>query len=654
MKWFALAFMLVIAIAGPVQAQDIRDTVRLPDLVATGTRLPLGDGGVVTSQTVVDSAELSARSLRYVADVLRDIPGASITSFGPVGSQTSLFLRGGNSDYVKVLLDGVPLNQPGGTFDFANLTTDNIQRVEVLRGPASVLYGADAMTGVVQLFTRRGAGRVTGHVRGLGGSQGSAQFDAGASGGTGVLSWSAEAGRVSSSGIHDFNNRYHNWVGGGRLGWTPSAATSLGFTARYENGKYEFPTDFAGVPVDSNQFNTNEMLTLGIDGTQRLARNVDLRVLGSWNAITVGFENEPDSPGDTTGFGFASTSNSDLARRGLDARLVMRPWEPVILTAGAAYEFEKEQNESVTWSDFGGGALPDSSAFDASRNTKTGYVQAQAQLQRGVALNAGVRFDDNSAFGNFTTWRAGAAWEMTTGLRLHGSVGTAYKAPKFRELFINVPFEVGNPDLRPEESTTWEVGLEQRFGQDGAIGATWFDSRFTNLIQYDASAPEGSPSYYNLAAAKARGIEVEGRLTAVRWLLVSAQYTHLMTDVTDAGASTSVSFEEGQPLLRRPANSGRVRVAVDPIEGLRLGSNVNLIGPRDDVDFNAFPAVRVVLPGYTLVEFTAEYDVLRSADGRSNLTLLGRIENAFDAQYQAVFGYPGRGRTILAGARVGF
>ncbi len=656
MKLFhsTLVLLLSAGVPGAVLAQEPRDTLRLPDLVATGTRLPARDGGIVTTQTVVDSVELSSRSLRYIADVLRDIPGAAIASFGPAGSQTSLFLRGGNSDYVKVLLDGVPLNQPGGLFDFANLTTDNIQRVEVVRGPASVLYGADAMTGVVQLFTRRGQGRPTGYLRGLGGSQGSAQFDAGASGGSEKLSWSAEAGRVSSTGTYDFNNSYHNAVGSGRLGWNPATGTSLGLTARYEDGKYEFPTDFAGVPVDSNQFNTNRMLTLGLDGSQRLGEKVDLRVLGSWNEIKAGFQNEPDSPGDTSGFGYATTSNSDLARRGVDARLVVRPWEPVILTGGAAYEYESEDNESVSWSNFGTGAFPDSSSFDASRSTATGYLQAQAQLPSGIALNAGVRFDDNSAFGNFTTWRAGAAWDLASGLRIHGSVGTAYKAPKFRELFINIPFEVGNPDLRPEESTTWEAGLEQRFGGAGSIGATYFDSRFSNLIQYDGSAPEGSPTYYNLAAASARGVEVEGRLDAVRGLLVSAQYTYLFTDVTDAGASTSVAFEEGQPLLRRPANSGRVRVAVDPIRQLRLGTNVNLVGPRDDVDFNAFPAVRVVLPGYGLVEFTAEADIIRSANGRSLLTLLGRVENAFDAEYQVVFGYPGRGRTILAGARVGF
>ncbi len=646
--------LILVGAAAPLRAQEPTDTTRLPDLVATGTRLPVRDGGIVTTQTVVDSAELATRSLRYVADVLRDIPGAAIASFGPVGSQTSLFLRGGNSDYVKVLLDGVPLNQPGGSFDFANLTTDNIQRVEVVRGPASVLYGADAMTGVVQLFTRRGQGRPTGYLRGLGGSQGSAQLDAGGSGGSEKLSWSAEAGRVSSTGTYDFNNGYHNTVGSGRLGWRPVVGTSLGLTARYEDGKYEFPTDFAGVPVDSNQFNTNRMLTLGLDGAQRLGEGVDLRVIGTWNTIKAGFQNEPDSPGDTSGFGYASTSNSDLARRGVDARLVVRPWEPVILTGGAAYEYESEDNESVAWSNFGTGGFPDSSAFDASRNTATGYLQAQAQLLSGVALSAGVRFDDNSAFGNFTTWRAGAAWDLASGLRLHGSVGTAYKAPKFRELFIDVPFEVGNPDLKPEESTTWEAGLEQRFTGAGSIGATYFDSRFTNLIQYDGSAPAGAPSYYNLAAAAARGVEVEGRLEAVRGLLVSAQYTYLFTDVTDAGASTSVSFEEGQPLLRRPANSGRVRLAVDPIRQLRLGTNVNFIGPRDDVDFNAFPAVRVQLPGYVLVEFSAEAEVIRSAAGRSVLTLLGRVENAFDADYQVVVGFPGRGRTILAGARVGF
>jgi vitamin B12 transporter len=657
-----LRVVLVAVVLGAVLASSrafaqAPDTTRLPDLETTGTRLPLADGGNVASEGVLTRQEIEQRTLRYVTDALRDQPGASVVQSGPVGSQASLFLRGGNSDYVKVLVDGIPMNQPGGLFNFANLTTDNVERIEVLRGPASVLYGSDAMTGVVQLFTQRGVGRPRLALNALGGSYGSSQFDFSVSGGSDALGYSGSLGRVASGGVYDFNNDYHNTVGSGRIDITPAASTRLGVTARYADGRYEFPTDFTGVPVDSNQFNTERTLTLGVDVRQRIASTVEARLLLANNDVDAGSEDAPDSAADSTGFGYASTQDSRIARRSADARIVVRPSTPVTVTGGLAYEYEREDLESSATSNFGGGAFTEESSFGENRGTVGAYAQGLLTLARGLTANAGVRFDDNSAFGGFTTWRAGAAWLFSEGTRVRASVGTAYKAPKFRELFIAVPFEVGNPELQPEHSTTWELGVEQALVSDRLrLGLTYFSSRFRDLIQYSLVDFEDPtvPTYYNLGAADSDGLEAEASFQVFDALTVSGQYTWLATEVTDAGASLSPVFEQGQPLLRRPEHSGRVRVAGRPFQRLGLGVNVNYVGTREDVDFGADATTRVTLDDYTLVEFTADAAVLQPSPGRLGLTALLRVENLFDAEYLAVVGFPGRGRTILAGARLSY
>src|SRR5437867_8978759 len=150
-----------------LQAQQPTDTARLSPIVVTADRLPIPAAAVPAAVTVLSGAALRAQGIRTVADALRTVPGATVVASGSFGAQTSLFVRGGESDYVKVLIDGVPQNQPGGAFDFADLTTDNVDRIEIVRGPASVLYGSDAVTGVIQIFTRTGSGapRVTAAAR---------------------------------------------------------------------------------------------------------------------------------------------------------------------------------------------------------------------------------------------------------------------------------------------------------------------------------------------------------------------------------------------------------------------------------------------------------------------------------------------------------
>ncbi len=650
-----LTVCAVVALCLSLEAQQPGRVDTLPEIVSTATRLPTPPAGVVATRTVIRGEELRARGVRFVADALRDVPaGAVVPSSAAPGAQTSFFLRGGNSDYVKVLVDGVPLNQPGGLIDFANLTTDNLDRIEIVRGPGSVLYGADAVTGVIQLFTRTGDGRLSGEASALAGSFGTTQFGAAVAGGAAGGGYSASLSRQTSDGTYDFNNDYRNTVGSARLALPVSYRFNLAFTGRITDARYAFPTDGSGFVVDSNQYNTERQIALGVDGSYRLGTRTELKVLLGGASVRTGFQNAMDSPGDTTGFGFIAGNRSLIFRGNADARLVLRLRSGLDLVGGLSVEHEAEDLINTATSNFGTGIFTDEVSYDSSRTTLAPYLQAVADLPSGFALNAGIRLDDNSRFGDFFTYRAALAWQAKTGTRLRAAVGSAFKAPKFREQFIRTAFEIGNPDLEPERSTTWEAGIEQAIaGSALSVGLTYFDSRFEDLIQYQF-VDDVTPTYFNLAGAKSRGLEAEVTALPTAHLRLSASYTWLETEVTDAGASASVAFAEGEPLLRRPGNAARVGASYRLANRVTLGANVNDTGKRDDVDFNAFPAVRVELDDYTLTDLTADADLVQGAPGHARVGLTVRVENVFNAAYEPVLGFPGRRRAFFAGARVGF
>ncbi|MDX2192724.1 MAG: TonB-dependent receptor [Gemmatimonadales bacterium] len=652
------AAVVALALVPPVRgaAQQVtRDTAQLAELTVTATRLPTRPGAVTVSQTVLRGDDLRARGIRFVLDALRDTPGAMLVQQGSFGGVTSLFLRGGNSNFTKVLIDGVPQNQPGGAFDFSNLTTDNVDRIEIVRGPASVLYGSDAVTGVIQVFTRQGHGRTRGEASAQGGSFGTALWNAGASGGDARLGWSGEVARTTTDGIFAFNNAYRNTVVSGVVRGRPDDRTDAQVAIRYGDSRAGFPTDFAGVPRDSNQFNFGEQLSVGLEAGRQVHERVEVRAQLGANLVDQGFQNDPDFRADTTRFGFRARNLAAVSRRSADLRANWRAATGVVVTAGAGAEFESIRSSNVTSSVSQQRVTQSAAVFDAARETYSGYVQAVADLASGLVLNAGARVDDNSAFGTFATFRGGVAYQVRGGPRLRGSAGRAFRAPTFPEQFATSAFEVGNPALSPERSTAWEVGAEHALLAGRVqLQATWFDQRFRDLIQYQFRP--GQPSYYNIAAAAARGIETGLTVTPVDALTLQAQYTWLDTEVLDAGfqQGANATFVAGDRLLRRPTHQARVGARWRAFDRATLGGNLLVIGDRADIDFRPFPSVRGALPSYALVDLSADVDVTRAAPRQPALGVTLRLENALDARYETVYGFPGRGRALFAGGRVRF
>jgi len=633
-----------------------QDTTRIAPLVVTATRSEADTRRLSTSISVITGAELRERGFRFVLDWLQEVPGLTVVQTGSFGGQTSLFTRGGESDYTKVLIDGIPANQPGGSIDLASLGTELVERIEVLRGPASVLYGSDAVSGVIQIVTRRGAGRPRIDVAARFGTFGTADLQAEAAGGAGIARWSAGLSRFTSDGLYPYNNDYRNQTASARLALLPDARTDIAITARWRDGEYHFPTDFSGALADTNQLGTDRGLTLSLDGGRRLSSRLSLRALAGYFDSKTGFDDVADDIDDLSGFGFESHRTGHAKRGLLDLRALLDATSAIQLSGGVEISTEDQHSTSSTTSDFGDGVFTETSEFDRNRGNTAFYGQALARLGARADLQAGLRLDDNDVFGNFTTWRVGLAVRPTESLKLHASAGTAFKQPTFSEQFADSPFEVGDPALVPEQSTSWQAGAEAAFaGRRVTVSATYFAQRFSDMILY-TSAPPGAPTYVNVAKARADGIEAGLFLALTGDLGLRARYTWLDTEVQDDGGGLDITVVEGASLLRRPGSSTGLAVDWQPGLSGRYVLSVDRTGSRDDVDFRPFPAVRVSLPAYTLVGLSADFPLAAAFRGNwaTNIGVTAVGQNLLDEHYESIVGFAGRGRTLLVGARLRF
>jgi vitamin B12 transporter len=636
-------------------AQELQDTTQLEELVVTATRLPTEPDQVVSSVTTLRGEDLRARGVHFVQDALREVPGASVVQVGSFGGVTSLFLRGGESDYVKVLIDGIPANQAGGAFNWANLTTDNVDRIEILRGPGSVIYGSDAVSGVVQIFTRQGQAGLAVEGGGEAGTFGTMNGHAAILGGSSRFGYSADASRFSTDGIYRFNSDYGNTALSASLRALPDERTDAAISARFNNSRYHFPTDFAGVLSDSNQASAEEMLSLAADVGRQLGDRVEVRLTAGGSRTDGTFDDAPDSPADTVGFGFASHRDTRAARGTLDTRVNAGLGDVVTITAGIGVERESERQSGQTTSNFGGIATTPDTPFDRDRTILGYYAQGLLDLPGGLAVNLNARLDDNSAFGTFFTYRAGAAFRLGLGTRMRASVGRSFKAPTFCEQYCDAPFVVGDSSIRPERSNSWEAGVEQDLVPGRlSLWAIYFNQRFKDIVIYDASGAPGEPTYRNGAAARSRGLETGVSVSVGNSVSASASYTYLSAVATDDAGLPSASFAAGSRLIRRPQHTAELTVRGRVLSRATLAGSLSYTGVRDDVDFREFPATVVRLPAYAMVNLAADIEVMRAAPGRPGLSAVARVENLFNERYEPVVGFTGRRRGVFGGAKFRF
>jgi vitamin B12 transporter len=640
------ARLLVPAVAfaaTTLRAQEPRDTVQLPELVVTATRLPMPLASTTAAVTVISGDALRAHGITTVADALRTVNGAAVVETGPLGSTTSLFLRGGESNMVRVLLDGVPLNAPGGAVDLANLTTDDVERIEIVRGPASVLYGSDAVAGVVQIFTRGGRGGPHWEAGARGGSLGSRSADLSLATGGRAADASLAVSHRTTDGLYAFNNAYRDDVVSASAGLAPEGRTLARLSLRYTNALYRYPTDGSGNVVYHHQFQTSSGVVASLDAGRYVAPRLEARLLLGLTENTGRQDQQPNSPADTLGY-YAFWSADRVSRRSADARLNWHLAPATVLTGGAALETEAERSSNVSQSQWG----PSAGSLVVSRWNRAYYAQAVTGAGPHLSLTAGLRVDDNAAFGGFVTFRGGVAWRVG-GTRVRAAVGTAFKEPGFLDNY-GTGYVTGNPSLKPERSRSWDVGVEQRVGR-GSFSATWFDQRFRDLIQYTFAPPTPTaPNYYNVAAANAYGLELEARAALLPSLDLTARYTYTHTASADSGFD-GATFAQGRRLIRRPTGAASLDLSYRFRERGSASVTAQFVGDRDDEDFSTFPGTRVTLPAYLRLDVAGEWTLLSGGGQRLAASL--RVENLLDARYEQVLHFPARRRALFVGLRAG-
>lgn len=650
LKFSSIAFVIAVLATVPSQASaQAPDTATLTAMVISATKTPTPRSTLTQAVTVLSGEELRARGITRVTDALRSIPGASLVQNGAPGSVATLFLRGGESRYVKVLIDGVAVNSPGGFFDFSHLTTDNIERIEIVRGPASAAYGADAVSGVIQIFTRQGRGPLSVTADARGGTYKTIDGSFDANGANGRSRFSLGAGEHKTDGILPFNNQYYNGTLSGSVGITPSVGKDAVVNARYTTAEYHYPTDYTGAPVDSNSYRVQHRLTGGFDGTAKLGDSVKAKLRLGTNEVSDLTEDIAKPFGANTPVHSALMART--YRHSAEGQLLFSLPSAGTLNVGAEYMQERER--SVNSSGAVGKPRSPNSTFAADRTNKAVYAELIATSSEKVSYTISGRRDDNSDYDAHNTYRVGASTPLSSSMRLRSSVSTAFNAPAFEQLRPTL-YTVGSPDLKPERSRAFEVGLEQDLVY-GIVhfSASYFNQTFTDLIQYVSGGPPNYlGSYANLTEARTRGYEGEITMSPVNGWSGTTSYTIATPRVTKVSSAYAGGLKVGDALVRRPTHTGNAVLAYSSPTSASFSVQASYIGKRPDYDFNQFPSPVVTLPAYVKLDVAASLAIFHTATGSSSVSITGRVDNLMDKKYEDVLHYAAARRTFLIGARL--
>jgi vitamin B12 transporter len=625
-------------------------------IVVSATRTDAPAGQVASAVTVFDAEEIERKQEPLLSDLLRDAPGTTVVRTGAPGAVTSLFVRAGESNYTKVLLDGIPLNEPGGAFNLSNITTENLERVEFVRGANSALYGSDAMTGVIQLITRRGA-RAKPDIRfGVeGGTFSTGRASAGVSAKTGRFDYSADVAGFTTDNQAP-NNQFKNATLSGSGGGVLGHGASLRFVGRAERGRTGTPGQVAFGRPDLDAFYKRDDGVWGTAFDQNLGAFHQHAAYGlaiSHQASTNLRLDAPYTPtfeGRTARFefsDFAFDSHTDLRRHHASYQA-----DETIATAGAGTHVE---TALVDW-DGERAILTDALAttvVPASRDNVGVTLQHQALWARAF-VTAGVRFEHNASFGNATVPRVAAAFYARTGgdavgaTRISASFGRGIKEPTIIQSFSPNPFFQGNPDLEPEKARTAEVGIEQRLAKDRLrVSLSWFDNSYRNIIATRTISFNPFVSqYFNIGLTSARGAELSADVALVSGFRAKTGYTFTDSEILES-TSTSKVFQVGNGAFRRPRHSGFLDLAWT---GARASLDLSgtFSGRRVDSDFSSLQLPIEINDGY------AQWDIRALARLTKVFSLTGAIDNLTDSHRMEPLGYPILGRAIRFGVRARF
>lgn len=610
-------------------------------IVVTATGAPVPAEQLGASVRVITAEEIARSGKRDVAEILSPVAGLEVSRTGSRGGSASLFARGGESDHNLVMINGVQINQTGGGFDFGQLSAENIERIEIVKGAHSSLYGSDAAASVINIITKRGAGAfglVASAALGYRSEKSLVQeYSTSVSGGADAYGYFLSYGRTDDGGVLETNNRYRNDGFTANLGLAPADGLELSLFSVYRSSSFGFPTGGAGDRFDEyadpDQGRKEKAAVLGSELRFLATERWENFARFGYSRLDANNYDGPEPAGRDTPFPLKT----------LDARLSLEYGSTFTVDADsvssattAGVEYERES--------FRSGDL------DRSRKNYAFYVQEHLGLFGKLFLTPGARFDRNDSFGKKWSPSAFAALKIDrTGTRFRAGIGKGIKEPTFSENFGS-SFSTPNPDLRPEETLNREIGVDQELaGGAGRIGVTLFHNRHKNLVAYSFEPFPNGTNFENISRTRARGAEVELSLLPGGGLAVDAGYTYLDTEVTDDGGLGSASFAKGERLLRRPAHSFSAGANYSR-NALNLNVSGNYAGTRDDVDWSGFPGTRVENGPVFTVDLAASWEIARSP---RRLLLFTRVENLFDRDYERVFGFSSPGLSWVSGISAG-
>lgn len=646
----ALGFVLALAILPfNVYSQEEQEKEKVSassiqhEIVVTATRLETPAREIASSVTVLTREKLEQSKKATVIEALQEVLGVSIIQNGPPGAAASVFIRGANSEHTLILMDGVELNDPispSRSFDLAHLTLDNVERIEILRGPQSTLYGSDALGGVVNIITKKGQGKPKFSLSSVAGSYGTIITSAGINGSTKRMQYSLGTSYFRSDGFsaasanyegNEEKDGYRNLTIWGRLGFRLSDNLDVDLILRTLNTQIDI--DNAGGAQGDDPNNVQDYNALFIKAEIR-----NLMLNNRWELklglSLVDYDRQHENPTDE-----AHLLDSDNGF--FKSKLFKIDWQNNFFlhetnTFTLGIDYQREQGESEYNSDGIWG--PFSSIFPSRRAHVTGfYLQDQIRLANQFFATVGLRLDDHSQFGSALTYRFAPAFFIeATQTKFRATYGTAFKSPSLYQLYApgTLLGPIGNAELNPEKSIGWDIGVEQQLlGEKVLLAVTYFYNDYKDLINFDFLQ-----GYINIGKAESKGTEILIQARPFDDMSFNATYTR--TEAKDKDTDTD--------LLRRP----KQKFSASLNYNFQKKANINLtfirIGEQDDMDFSTWPSTRLTLPSYSLLNAAVSFNFT------SNFQIFFRMDNIFNEEYEMVKGYGTPGFSVYGGVNLTF
>jgi len=630
--WF---FPVAILVFAPVvcHAQEATRTLspaeaEVESVVVSATRFDIPLDQSPASASVISSEELEQKQIQRVSDALREVPGLSVVQTGVAGQLTSVFTRGLRSEHTQVLLDGIPINQGlQGAFNFADFTTEDIGRIEVVRGPQSTIYGPRALAGVIQIFTKQGTGTPGVMLATEGGSYDTFREWSQSDGKVDGFDYSVGASRLDTENARP-NNNYRNTAVIANVGWSPNPPSLGNSTAASEqlriSSLFTYSVSDIGLP---NTIFDPRPIDHFLTERWLIGPHIDWKPSEWWDhklIVAYDHERQINNPNED---GFVGPTRAVFERTQVDYQNDLRPASWLTLTSGFYYS-RINAGQERPFVLFGPTFISDHT------NETAGFVEATLTPVENLILVGGGRYDHFNQFGGIWTYRFAGSYKIDkTNTILHSSVGTGFSPPSSQDKIFG-----NNFGLKPEEDLGWDIGIRQELWQNRVdLGLTYFHNDLSNVIGFN-----GLFDTLNLGAAETQGLEAELHAQPVPNLVFTAAYTYLEAEKT---SSKDVSQLQGARLPRRPRNEIYVSATYLAWKRLRTVIEAKFVNAREELNFGG---PNFDIEDYSFVNIAAEYEV------NPHFSIFGRVDNLTNEHYSEVFGFRSLGRAAYGGVKVRF